>query len=82
MMPKQTPRPVPAPESDDILDLAGAAEVLHISPSHMSNLVNGKIKGLPPVPHVKAGRAVRIRRRALMRWFAEQEQASQRSAAE
>ena len=64
----------------EILDVKGAALVLGCSPAHVSNMLNGKVEGVPPIPHVRAGRLRLIRRAALMRWFEEQEEASKRSA--
>jgi excisionase family DNA binding protein len=61
-----------------ILDVKGAAQVLGCSVSHVSNMLNGKVDGVPPIPHVRAGRLRLIRREALMRWIEEQEEASLR----
>jgi len=60
----------------EILDVKGAAKVLGCSASHVSNILNGKVEGVPPIPHVRAGRLRLIRREALLRWFEDQEQAS------
>ena len=64
----------------EILDVKGAAQVLGCSPAHVSNMLNGKVPGVPPIPHVRAGRLRLIRRAALMRWFEEQEQTCSGSA--
>jgi excisionase family DNA binding protein len=61
----------------EILDVKSAAKILGCSASHISNILNGKVEGVPPIPHVRAGRLRLIRRAALMRWFEDQEQASQ-----
>lgn len=63
----------------EILDVKGAAQVLGCSVSHISNMLNGKVDGVPPIPHVRAGRLRLIRREALMCWFAEQEESSKGS---
>jgi excisionase family DNA binding protein len=63
-------------EAAEILDVKGAAKVLGCSVSHVSNILNGKVDGVEPIPHVRAGRLRLIRRQALMRWFEEQEHAS------
>jgi excisionase family DNA binding protein len=63
----------------EILDVKGAAQVLGCSVSHVSNMLNGKVDGVPPIPHVRAGRLRLIRREALMHWFEEQEEASKGS---
>ena len=63
----------------EISDVKGAAQVLGCSVAHVSNMLNGKVDGVPPIPHVRAGRLRLIRRASLMAWFAEQEDASKRS---
>ena len=68
-------------EQFEILDVRGAAELLHCSPSHVSNILNGKIPNLPPIPHVPAGRLRLIRKDALIEWFKAQEAASLETAA-
>ncbi|MGD0778319.1 MAG: helix-turn-helix domain-containing protein [Candidatus Solibacter sp.] len=62
-----------------ILNVKEAAQVLGCSVSHVSNMLNGKVEGILPIPHVRAGRLRLIRREALMRWFADQEDASTRA---
>ncbi len=66
------------PSEKEILGVKEAARVLGCSPSHVSNIINGKVEGVPPIPHVRAGRLRLIRRTALMQWFQDQEAASQR----
>jgi excisionase family DNA binding protein len=63
----------------EILDVKGAAQLLGCSVAHISNMLNGKVDGVPPIPHVRAGRRRLIRRASLMAWFAEQEDASNES---
>jgi excisionase family DNA binding protein len=41
-----------------ILTLAEAARFLRCSKSHLSNLLNGKVLGMPPLPVVRVGRRV------------------------
>ncbi len=60
-------------EHNEILDVKGAAAILHCSVAHVSNILNGKVEGCPPIPHVRAGRLRRIRRTALMEWVEAQE---------
>jgi excisionase family DNA binding protein len=64
----------------EILDVKSAAKILGCSVSHVSNILNGKVEGVPPIPHVRAGRLRLIRRATLMRWLEDQEQASQEVA--
>ena len=60
-------------ERREILDVRAVARVLGCSISHVSNILNGKVAGLPPIPHVRAGRLRLVRREALMRWFQDRE---------
>ena len=52
-----------------LLTLADAAEVLHCSKAHISNIVNGNISGCPPIPSVSLGRRRLIRRESLLQWI-------------
>jgi hypothetical protein len=63
-------------EWNEILDVQGVANFLHCSKSHVSNILNGKVPNVPPIPHVPAGRKKLIRRAALVEWFKAQEAAS------
>ena len=63
-------------EQHEILDVQGAADFLHCSKSHVSNILNGKVPNVPPIPHVAAGRKKLIRRASLVEWFKAQEAAS------
>lgn len=63
-------------DAAEILDVKSAAKILGCSVAHVSNMLNGKVSGVEPIPHVRAGRLRLIRRQALMRWFEQQEQAS------
>jgi excisionase family DNA binding protein len=65
---------------EEILNVKETAQVLGCSTAHVSNILNGKVEGVPPIPHVRAGRLRLIRRAALMRWFEEQEHTSNGSA--
>ena len=67
-------------EATEILDVKGAAKILGCSVAHVSNMLNGKVDGVEPIPHVRAGRLRLIRREALMRWFEEQEHVSREVA--
>jgi hypothetical protein len=61
-------RPATA-DSDEILDLKGAARLLRYSPSHLSKILAGKFPNLPMLRHVRVGRTVRMRRSAVLEWF-------------
>jgi len=64
------------PLGTEILDVKGAAKIRGCSVSHVLNMLNGKVDGVRPIPHVRAGRVRLIRRQALLRWFEEQEHAA------
>ena len=56
-----------------ILTLAEAATVLRCSKSHLSNLLNGKVLGMPPLPTVRVGRRVLFRLESLEDWLGQVE---------
>jgi excisionase family DNA binding protein len=67
---------MPIPQSDKaILSIDDVAQILDCSRSHVSNLLSGRVPGVPPIPHIRAGRLRRVRREALMEWFRQQETA-------
>lgn len=55
--------------SEDLLIRAEAMNRLRLKASHFSKLVNGKIKGLPPLPMVTIGRRQLFRAAALDQWI-------------
>ena len=63
----------------EILDIQGAADYLGVSRSHVSHILAGKVPGVPPIPHVRAGRRTLIRRDSLEQWFEQQEIGSRNS---
>jgi len=65
-------------DPNEILDLKGAAMVLGVSKAHLSKMLSGLIPGLPRIPHVRAGRSVRVRRGTLLEWFRQAELESAR----
>jgi hypothetical protein len=56
-------------DADGILDLKSAARLLGYSQSHLSKILAGKYPNLPKLRHVRVGRTVRMRRRAVLEWF-------------
>jgi excisionase family DNA binding protein len=58
----------------EIMDIRAAANYLGVSRSHLSHILAGKIRGVPAIPHVRAGRRALIRRAMIDRWLIEQEQ--------
>jgi excisionase family DNA binding protein len=53
----------------DLLTLEEAASILRCSKAHLSNVLNGKVSSLPPLPHVSLGRRKLIRKAALEQWL-------------
>jgi hypothetical protein len=60
-------RTAPAP-AEEILTLQEVAADLRCSKSQVSNLVKGRIQGVPPLPSIPLGRRLLVRRRALEDW--------------
>ena len=52
-----------------VLNLAEAAALIRCSRAHLSNIVNGKIRGIPRLPAVRIGRRVLFRRESLELWL-------------
>ena len=63
-----------------ILTLAEAAEVLRCSKAHLSNVLNGHVASLPPLPQVCVGRRKLIRRDSLDEWLGTVEAQSNRAS--
>jgi excisionase family DNA binding protein len=56
-------------ESKPVMTLKQAAAYLQVSTAHLSNLINGKVRGVPPPPVFRAGRRILIRREWLDQWM-------------
>jgi len=69
-----------ADHETDILDMKRAAELLHFTPSFLSKIINGKVAGTPPIPHIRVGRSRRFRRKSVLKWLEDQEIGSQRDS--
>jgi hypothetical protein len=52
-----------------VLNLAEAAALVRCSRAHLSNVVNGKVHGIPRLPTVRIGRRVLFRRESLELWL-------------
>ena len=53
----------------EILTLREVAAVLRCSKAHAAKLLNGEIRGLPPLTHVAMGRRKVVRRDWLETWM-------------
>lgn len=49
-------------ERSSVMTLQQAADYLRISKAHLSNIINGKVPGVSPLPHAAVGRRILIRR--------------------
>jgi excisionase family DNA binding protein len=58
-----------------ILTLKEAATYLRCSKSHVSNLVNGKVQGVPPLPVARVGRRNLFIQQSLDDWLRQAESA-------
>lgn len=59
-----------------VLNLAEAAAFVRCSRAHLSNVANGKIRGVPRLPTVRIGRRLLFRRESLNVWLEELEASS------
>jgi excisionase family DNA binding protein len=57
-----------------IMDIKDAANYLGVSRSHLSHILAGRVRSVPIIPRVRAGRRALIRRAAIDRWLTQQEQ--------
>jgi len=53
----------------DLITIREAAAELRCSRAHVYNIMNGKVTGLPALPHLELGRRRLIRRSALLAWL-------------
>jgi len=54
---------------DDILKISEVAKVLRCSRAHVSNLINGKVANVPPLPAIAFGRLKLVRWGTLKDWM-------------
>ena len=56
-------------ERSQVLTFAQTAVYLRISKAHLSNVIAGKVPGVPPLRHVRAGRRILIKREWADQWL-------------
>ena len=56
-------------QGSTILSLKEAAAYLQVSKAHLSNLINGKVPGVPSVRFCRMGRRILIRREWIDEWI-------------
>ena len=61
--------PVDSKALKDILNVAEVAEILRCSRNHVSNVLNGRVPGVPVMPHFTMGRRKLVRREWLIEWL-------------
>ena len=54
--------------NDEILTVDAVASELHCSRAHVCKAVRGLVSGVPPLPSIRMGRRVLIRRTSLEQW--------------
>ena len=64
-------------DRDEVITLAGVAADLHCSKGHVSNLIRGRVAGVTPLPAIRMGRRLLVRRCTLEAW----KEANERSPA-
>ena len=52
-----------------VMNLKQAADYLQVSKAHLSNVINGKVRGVPPVRAFRLGRRVLIKREWIDAWL-------------
>lgn len=60
------PQPIPARQ---ILTIEEVAEILRCSRTHVSHVLNGKVRGIPKLTHLAMGRRKLVRREWLEQWM-------------
>lgn len=53
----------------DVLTIPEVATILRCSRNHVSNAMNGKVAGIPALPHFVMGRRKLVRREWLSEWL-------------
>jgi excisionase family DNA binding protein len=59
----------PSANHPQVLTLKLAAEYLRISKAHLSNIIAGRVPGVPHLRHVRVGRRILIKREWAEEWL-------------
>jgi excisionase family DNA binding protein len=62
-------------DSSEIMTVTEVAERLRCSKAHVCNAINGKVRGVTPLPAIHMGRRMLIRVSALAAWLSQNEPA-------
>ncbi len=57
----------------ELLTMVEVARILQCSKAHVCNAINGRLDGCTPIPAVRLGRRLLVRRESLDRWIAQNE---------
>jgi excisionase family DNA binding protein len=63
------PKLLSASCESSVMTLAEAAKYLRVSKAHLSNVIRGKVDGVPPLRYAAAGRRVLLRREWVDAWL-------------
>ena len=66
----------------EVLTVADVAKLLRCSKAHICKIINGQVRGTPPIPSISVGRRKIIRKDSLLRWMSQHEDASLGSSLE
>jgi excisionase family DNA binding protein len=69
-------RPATSLQDFGLLTLAEVAALLRCSKAHVSNVIAGRVHDCPPIPAVRLGRRMLVRRESLMHWIDQNEAGS------
>lgn len=69
-------KPATSLQDFDLLTVAEVAALLHCSKAHICNVIAGRVPGCLPVPAVRLGRRMLVRRESLMHWIDQNEAGS------
>src|ERR1051325_8534277 len=59
----------------EVLTTREGARFLRCSKAHFCNLLNGRVRGVPPLPSLQVGRRRLVRKKTLIEWIAAVESA-------
>jgi excisionase family DNA binding protein len=54
-----------------VLNVTEVAKLLHCSKAHVCNAINGKVRGVTPLPAISMGRRKLVRRQSLEAWLSQ-----------
>ena len=61
----------PISQLKGVLSLAEVAKLLGCSKAHVCNAINGRVRGVTPLPAISMGRRKLVRRQTLEAWLAQ-----------